>query len=124
MKDIQVNELKAMRTDYEANLRDARSVIDRLEQELHSVKEQYSHVLEERNKYEDHAQSLQSSAIMAQNQCHQMQVNIRLVIVRLNMGATAELGEGMASYQYFLQILKCYDFTFAAFKGKGKGAGF
>ena len=30
VKDVQVNELKAMRVDYEANLRDARTVIDRV----------------------------------------------------------------------------------------------
>ena len=41
---------------------------------MHMMQEKYGALVEERNKYEDHAQALQSSAMMSKNQCEQMQV--------------------------------------------------
>lgn len=77
LKDIEINELKSVRIDMDREVRDSRTVVERMENELHNNAAKLASVTEERNRIEDRMSSLEAAHILAQDQANQLQHEIK-----------------------------------------------
>ncbi|XP_052769527.1 centrosomal protein of 128 kDa-like isoform X2 [Mya arenaria] len=73
LKDVEINELKSLRMDLDRELRDTRTVADRLENELHSAQQRVAQVTEDKNRIEDRLSSVEAAHCLAQDQAAQLQ---------------------------------------------------
>ncbi|KAK3591274.1 hypothetical protein CHS0354_004321 [Potamilus streckersoni] len=77
LKDVEINELKSYRMDLDKELRDTRTVADRLENELHMAESKAATLMEERNRMEDKFSSLEAAHLLAQDQANQLQQELK-----------------------------------------------
>lgn len=77
LKDVEINELKSVRIDMDREVRDSRTVIDRMENELHNTAAKLATVTEEKNRMEDRMSSLEAAHILAQDQANQLQHELK-----------------------------------------------
>ncbi|XP_053404304.1 centrosomal protein of 128 kDa-like isoform X3 [Mercenaria mercenaria] len=73
LKDVEINELKSLRMDLDRELRDTRTVSERLENELHNAQSRIAQVSEERNRLEDRLSAVEAAHCLAQDQAAQLQ---------------------------------------------------
>ncbi|KAJ8308090.1 hypothetical protein KUTeg_012964 [Tegillarca granosa] len=77
LKDVEINELKSVRMDLDRELRDCRTVADRMENELHSTNSRLATVTEDKNKLEDRLSSIEAAHMLSQDQANQLQQEIK-----------------------------------------------
>ncbi|KAK7505560.1 hypothetical protein BaRGS_00003305 [Batillaria attramentaria] len=82
LKDIEVNELKSVRMDLERDLRDARSVAERYENELHSLRNRCAGMSEDRHRLEEELSAADAAHRLSQGQAAQLQ-DLRQKVVEL-----------------------------------------
>ncbi|XP_060585610.1 centrosomal protein of 128 kDa-like isoform X2 [Ruditapes philippinarum] len=73
LKDVEINELKSLRMDLDRELRDTRTVSERLENELHNAQSRIAQVTEERNRLDDRCSAVEAAHCLAQDQAAQLQ---------------------------------------------------
>ncbi|KAL4237525.1 hypothetical protein ACF0H5_002239 [Mactra antiquata] len=73
LKDVEINELKSLRMDLDRELRDTRTVSERLENELHNAQSRVAHISEEKNRVEDRLSAVEAAHCLAQDQAAQLQ---------------------------------------------------
>lgn len=79
VKDVESNELRALKMDLERDLRDCKHVIERLEQELRSANDKNMQLYDEKVKFEDQLGAVQTGQVLVQNQMQQMQKELKEV---------------------------------------------
>ncbi|XP_063426334.1 centrosomal protein of 128 kDa-like isoform X3 [Mytilus trossulus] len=73
IKDVELNELKSVRMDMDREVRDSRTIVERMENELNNNAAKLATVTEERNRIEDRMSSLEAAHLLAQDQANQLQ---------------------------------------------------
>ncbi|CAG2208568.1 CEP128 [Mytilus edulis] len=73
VKDVELNELKSVRIDMDREVRDSRTIVERMENELNNNAAKLATVTEERNRIEDRMSSLEAAHLLAQDQANQLQ---------------------------------------------------
>ncbi|KAK3093712.1 hypothetical protein FSP39_019141 [Pinctada imbricata] len=77
LKDVEINELKSVRMDMDREVRDTRTVADRLENELHTAQSRLAMATEERSKIEEKFSALEAAHLLAQDQANQLQQELK-----------------------------------------------
>lgn len=77
LKDVEINELKSFRMDLDKELRDTRTVADRLENELHTAQQRIAQVTEDKNRVEDRLSAIEAAHCLAQDQANQLQQELK-----------------------------------------------
>ncbi|XP_052107003.1 centrosomal protein of 128 kDa-like isoform X2 [Mytilus californianus] len=77
IKDVELNELKSVRIDMDREVRDSRTIVERMENELNNNAAKLAAVTEERNRIEDRMSSLEAAHLLAQDQANQLQHEIK-----------------------------------------------
>lgn len=95
LKDVEINELKSVRMDLDRELRDSRTVCDRMENELNSAQTRSSTLSEEKNKLEDKLSSVEAAHLLAQDQANQLQQELKeLSSVKAEFASQLSLANG------------------------------
>lgn len=107
-KDVELNENKAARIDFEKDAKDARVIADRLERELHTAGEKISHLREERCKLEDHINGLNTGQQMAHSQLQSLHKEVK-ELGACRMELTGQLADAAKQRSQLLrQIEECH----------------
>ncbi|XP_052271095.1 centrosomal protein of 128 kDa-like [Dreissena polymorpha] len=77
LKDVEINELKSLRMDLDRELRDTRSVSDRLENDYHNAQQRIAQVTEDKNRLEDRLSAVEAAHCLAQDQAAQLQQELK-----------------------------------------------
>ncbi|XP_053404316.1 centrosomal protein of 128 kDa-like isoform X5 [Mercenaria mercenaria] len=107
LKDVEINELKSLRMDLDRELRDTRTVSERLENELHNAQSRIAQVSEERNRLEDRLSAVEAAHCLAQDQAAQLQMyrqSVREAHVLQDL--QRKLKKDKAEYEAAIQALK------------------
>ncbi|XP_025105103.1 centrosomal protein of 128 kDa-like isoform X2 [Pomacea canaliculata] len=102
LKDIEVNELKSVRMDLERDLRDTRTIAEKYENELHSLRNRVAGLSEGKHKLEDELSAADAAHRLAQGQAAQLQSELKeLSTVKAELAA--QLSESSAKIHDFRQ---------------------
>ncbi|BFZ12004.1 hypothetical protein BsWGS_15043 [Bradybaena similaris] len=77
LKDIEVNELKSVRMDLDRDYRDARTMAEKMETELHNLRSRMASLTEDRHKFEDKLSAVEAAHLLAQDQSHQLKEELK-----------------------------------------------
>ncbi|KAL8589790.1 hypothetical protein ACOMHN_020793 [Nucella lapillus] len=95
LKDIEVNELKSVRMDLDRELRDTRTVTERYEQELHTLRSRSAGLSEDRHQLEDRLSAADAAHRLSQGQAAQLQSDLKeLSAVKADLAAQLSEASG------------------------------
>ncbi|XP_060079570.1 centrosomal protein of 128 kDa-like [Ylistrum balloti] len=95
LKDVEINELKSVRMDLDRELRDSRSVCDRMENELNTVQTRSTTLSEEKNRLEEKLSSVEAAHLLSQDQANQLQQELKeLSSVKAEFASQLSLANG------------------------------
>ncbi|XP_059147978.1 centrosomal protein of 128 kDa-like [Physella acuta] len=95
LKDIEVNELKSIRMDLDRAYRDTRSMSEKMETELHTLRSRVANVSEDKHHLEDKLSALEAAHQLAQEQSHSLQEELK-ELSSIKAGIAAQLAETVA----------------------------
>ncbi|XP_033735159.1 centrosomal protein of 128 kDa-like isoform X2 [Pecten maximus] len=95
LKDVEINELKSVRMDLDHELRDSRTVCDRMENELNTAQTRSSTLSEEKNRLEEKLSSVEAAHLLSQDQSNQLQQELKeLSSVKAEFASQLSLANG------------------------------
>ncbi|CAG5134846.1 unnamed protein product, partial [Candidula unifasciata] len=96
LKDIEVNELKSVRMDLDKDYRDARTMAEKMETELHNLRSRLASLTEDRHRYEDRLSAVEAAHQLAQEQSHQLKEELK-DLSNVKASIATQLAEAVAN---------------------------
>ncbi|XP_005106342.1 centrosomal protein of 128 kDa isoform X2 [Aplysia californica] len=95
LKDIEVNELKSVRMDLDKDYRDTRTIAEKMEAEIHSLRSRLASVSEDKHRVENKLSAIEAAHLLAQNQSRSLQDELK-ELSTVKAGVATQLAETSA----------------------------
>ncbi|XP_055879719.1 centrosomal protein of 128 kDa-like isoform X2 [Biomphalaria glabrata] len=104
LKDIEINELKSLRMDLDREYRDSRSIADKMEGELHSLRSRVACLSEDKHHLEDKLSAVESAHLLAQDQSRSLQDELK-ELSNIKAATATQLAEALAKNHDLMQAV-------------------